>query len=280
LSLNVQNTLYLQQLATIRMGAPSTKRTKNMTGWYAAMLVALIVWSGCSREPATLPPSGSKRAELQQADKPRFTTIRVDARTERLELFLRDDAGRPFARFDSLQSWLATRNHQLRFAMNAGMFEPDLSPVGLLVQDGHEVSPLNLRDSSGNFYLKPNGVFLISATGARIVESSEYPQLASGVRLATQSGPLLLRNGLLHPAINAASTSRLVRNGVGISGDTIIFVISEQPVNFYELATFFRDTLHCPDALYLDGVVSSLYSADLQRNDFKVELGPMIGIVK
>lgn len=100
------------------------------------------------------------------------------------------------------------------------------------------------------------------------------------MRIATQSGPLLVRNGVLHPAINAASTSRLLRNGVGISGDTVIFVISEQPVNFYEIATYFRDELHCPDALYLDGVVSSLYSTDLQRNDSTVDLGPIIGVVQ
>jgi len=40
----------------------------------------------------------------------------------------------------------------------------------------------------------------------------------------------------------------------------ILFVISEQPINFSEYAAFFRDELQCQDALYLDGVVSSLYS--------------------
>jgi uncharacterized protein YigE (DUF2233 family) len=212
---------------------------------------------------------------------PRFTAIRVDTRTQRVELFLRDDAGRTFNRFERLRTWLAGRDERLLFAMNAGMFHPDLSPVGLLVQDGRQVSPLNLSDGDGNFFLKPNGVFLISESGPpRIVESTEYPALSQGVRLATQSGPLLVRNGVLHPAINAASTSRLQRNGVGVSGETVIFVISEQPVNFHEMATFFRDELHCPDALYLDGVVSSLYSADLQRNDSTVDLGPIIGVVQ
>ncbi|HWW75743.1 MAG TPA: phosphodiester glycosidase family protein, partial [Pyrinomonadaceae bacterium] len=99
-------------------------------------------------------------------------------------------------------------------------------------------------------------------------------------RLATQSGPLLVRHGAIHPAFDAASTSRLLRNGVGVSGDTVLFVISERPVNFYELAAYFRDELHCTDALYLDGVVSSLYSADLQRDDSKVDLGPIIGVVR
>jgi len=237
------------------------------------LLSAMLTWNGCSREVNNTPPPAVVTG-------PRFTTIRVDARTERIELFLRDDAGRTFKRFDQLKSWLESRNKQLRFAMNAGMFEPDLSPVGLLVQDGQQVSPLNLSDGTGNFFLKPNGVFFVSESGPRIVESTEYPPLAQGVRLATQSGPLLVRNGALHPAINAASTSRLLRNGVGISGDTIMFVISEQPVNFYEIALYFRDELHCPDALYLDGVVSSLYSTDLQRNDSRADLGPIVGVVQ
>jgi uncharacterized protein YigE (DUF2233 family) len=246
------------------------------------LLCALSAWSGCSREAKTTPTQASVQEGLKSGSvaRPRFTAIRVDARTECVELFLRDDAGRTFNRFDRLSSWLAGRNERLRFAMNAGMFQPDLSPVGLLVQDGRQVSPLNLSDGDGNFFLKPNGVFFIDESGPRIVESTEYPALARGVRLATQSGPLLVRNGVLHPAVNAASTSRLPRNGVGLSGDAIIFVISEQPVNFYELATYFRDELHCPDALYLDGVVSSLYSPDLQRNDSTADLGPIIGVVQ
>lgn len=243
---------------------------------------ALLTWNGCSREANTTPTQASVHEGLKSGSvaRPRFTTIRVDVRTERVELFLRDDAGRTFNRFGRLRAWLASRNKRLLFAMNAGMFQSDFSPVGLLVQDGQQVSPLNFSDGAGNFFLKPNGVFFISESGPRIVESTEYPALARGVRLATQSGPLLVRNGVLHPAINAVSTSRLLRNGVGISGDTIIFVISEQPVNFYELATYFRDELHCPDALYLDGVVSSLYSTDLQRNDSTADLGPIIGVVQ
>ena len=246
------------------------------------VLFTLSACGGCSRETSSTPPPAPVRetSESGGVAAPRFTTIRVDARTERIELFLRDDAGHPFKRFDRLKSWLADRDERLRFAMNAGMFESDLSPVGLLVQDGRQVSPLNLSDGDGNFFLKPNGVFFVSESGPRIVESTEYPALARGVRLATQSGPLLVRNGALHPSFKAESTSRLLRNGVGVSGDTVMFVISEQPVSFYELATYFRDELHCPDALYLDGVVSSLYSADLQRNDSRADLGPIVGVVQ
>lgn len=240
---------------------------KNSLLWMF-ILCALLTSNGCSR--------ASNPAPLAR----RFTTIRVDPRTERIELFLRDDAGRPFKNFAQLKSWLGGRNRELRFAMNAGMFQQDLSPVGLFVQEGKQISRLNLLGGTGNFYLKPNGVFFVTEAGPRIVESTEYPGLARDVRLATQSGPLLVRKGVLHPSIKADSTSRLVRNGVGISGNTIIFVISEEPVNFYELAVYFRDELHCPDALYLDGVVSSLYSTELQRNDSRADLGPMVAVVK
>ena len=44
-------------------------------------------------------------------------------------------------------------------------------------------------------------MFLVTAEGPRIVEASEYPAIAAkgGVQLATQSGPLLLRHGAVHP---------------------------------------------------------------------------------
>lgn len=215
-----------------------------------------------------------------KADQRTFTVIRIDTQAENLAIFLRDESGAPFHRLDRLAAWLKARNRELRFAMNAGMFHRDFSPVGLLVQDGRQVAPLNLAEGAGNFFLKPNGVFFIGAAGPRIVASEEYPALARGVRVATQSGPLLVRRGIIHPAFGVTSSSRLIRNGVGVSGSDAVFVISERPVTFYELARYFRDELNCPDALYLDGVVSSLHSAELGRTDVKVELGPIIGVAR
>jgi len=210
----------------------------------------------------------------------RFTTIPVNIRKESIELFLRDESGRPFHRFDRLAAWLKARDKELAFAMNAGMFHADFSPVGLLVAEGRQIAPLNLAAGVGNFFLRPNGVFLVTRSGPRIVESSEYRGVSQGVRLATQSGPLLVRHGSIHPAFSPTSKSRLIRNGVGVRGGEALFVISEEPVTFYELATYFRDELRCPDALYLDGVVSSLHSAKLRRSDSKVDLGPIIAIVR
>lgn len=215
-----------------------------------------------------------------RAADPRFTVITVDTEHEELQLFLRDETGKGYRRFEQLKNSLAARNKQLLFAMNAGMYHADYSPVGLFVQNGEQVSGLNLSSNWGNFFLKPNGVFLLSKSGPQVVESSEYPALAKDVLLATQSGPLLLRNGVIHPAFKPDSNSRLKRNGVGVIGSKAIFVISEQPVNFYEMAIFFRDTLHCQDALYLDGSISGIYSVELNRNDVTVDLGPIIAVVR
>ena len=226
------------------------------------------------------PARGVEIGQVQIAGKA-VTVCRVKVREEKLELFLRDDAGRPLKSFEGINAWLGSQGRKLRFAMNAGMYHGNLAPVGLLIADGREIASLNSERGEGNFFLKPNGVFLISEAGARVVETSEYLALREKVMLATQSGPLLVQRGRIHPAFHAASTSRLYRNGVGVpSRDTAIFAISDDPVNFHEFATLFRDVLHCPDALFLDGTISSLYAPTLKRSDRKMDLGPVIGITE
>lgn len=210
-----------------------------------------------------------------------FTVIRVDPAKEQLRLFLDDEEGRPLQGFGPLVSQLKRQQRGISFAMNAGMYQPDLRPVGLLVVDGITRSPLNLASGEGNFFLKPNGVFYLTSNGAGIAESSDFANLKLPVLLATQSGPLLVVAGRIHPAFNASSISRLIRNGVGVTANgQVVFAISESPVSFYEFATLFRDRLHCDNALYLDGVVSSLYAPKLGRHDRRAKLGPMIGLMR
>lgn len=210
----------------------------------------------------------------------RFTVVTVDPAKQELALFLHDQVGHPFNSFSRLEKWLRLRDKQLSFAVNAGMYHADFGPVGLLVQDGRQVAPLNLDEGVGNFFLKPNGVFLVGKDGPQVVASTEYAKLARGVRLATQSGPLLLRKGVIHPAFHPASSSRHIRNGVGVVGNKAVFVISNHAVTFHEFAVFFRDSLKCRDALYLDGSVSSLFSKELGRHDAAAQLGPILGVVE
>lgn len=207
-----------------------------------------------------------------------FTVVRVDA--ARLALFWQDDKGQPLRHLDRLAAWQKTRGRALSFGMNAGMYHADGSPVGLLVVDGRELSPLNLDDGQGNFFLKPNGVFLIDGQGARVVDAVDYAAFRAGVRWATQSGPLLLKDGQIHPAFRPSSASRYIRNGVCAQAREVVFVISERPVTFHEFASFLRDALHCQDALYLDGAVSSLWSPRLGRSDRRHALGPLFGVTE
>ncbi len=241
------------------------------TSWLIASLAILLLLSRAS---------AVEFSSLEFAGK-RVIVCRVNVLKERLQLFHRDEMSRPFKRFETLANWLKARGQKLVFGMNAGMYHADFSAVGLSVINRQQLTPLNTANAEGNFFLKPNGVFLVSVAGARVVESPEYPRVNDDVILATQSGPLLVHAGKIHPAFNANSESRLLRNGVGVpTADTAVFAITETPVNFYEFATMFRDRLGCADALFLDGTVSSLHSTRLNRSDFKMDLGPMIGIAE
>jgi uncharacterized protein YigE (DUF2233 family) len=222
---------------------------------------------------------GAPRVGEQQYAGKRYIVCEVDLDRDRLELFWRDDGGRPFTTFDALADWLRGKGRRLVFATNAGMFREDYSPVGLYVEGGKQLRKLNRARGSGNFCWKPNGVFVLTRAGARVVETSRYPGLGAGARYATQSGPMLVIDGKLHPNFGQGSQSRLIRNGVGVvSPRRVVFAIAEDPVNFYEFATFFRDGLQCRNALYLDGSVSSLYSTALNRNDNWALLGPMAAV--
>ena len=241
------------------------------------MRLLLFLLCATSMTPISSLASHCDRVDLRAVE---ATICTIDTERDRLELFLRDESGAPFKFFSALQRHLERSERHLVLAMNAGMYHGNFDPVGLLVIDGVEIAPLNLQSAAGNFFLKPNGVFALTASGPRIVESSLYPSLQN-VELATQSGPLLVIDGALHPAFRKESTSKYVRNGVGILNEhTVLLAITEQPVTLYDFAMFFRDGLGCKDALYLDGGVSSLYSAALQRKDVRAALGPILAITE
>jgi uncharacterized protein YigE (DUF2233 family) len=241
--------------------------------WLSAVLISSLWFS------VNLTAHGVEYESTVVAGK-RVVVCRVDVAQEQLELFLNDDSGQPLKSFENLDRWLGTRGQKLVFAMNAGMYHRDFAPVGLHVADGRQIAPLNTAAGEGNFFLKPNGVFVLSRQGAAVRETSEMLSFSDPIRLATQSGPLLVRNGKIHPAFPPGSQNRLLRNGVGVPAPgKVIFAIADDPVNFHEFATFFRDTLHCSDALFLDGTVSSLHAPELGRSDKRIDLGPMIGIV-
>lgn len=211
-----------------------------------------------------------------------FTVCRVDLKSERLELFWRDESGKPYRQFSALREALQVRGEQLAFAVNAGMYQPNFSPVGLFVAEGKQLAPLNRHVGSGNFSQQPNGVFLVEGNSARVMTTGDYLKEKPMPLLATQSGPMLVHAGEITTSavMNPNSNWRKIRNGVcAPSPDAVDFVISESPVTFYEFASFFRDGLHCREALYLDGTISSLYAPGLKREDRGSDMGPILGVV-
>jgi uncharacterized protein YigE (DUF2233 family) len=206
---------------------------------------------------------------------------KVDPAKAQMRLFWKDSEGNVFGGFQRLAQDVAGAGAKLVFAMNAGMFNPDFSPVGLYVENGIEVRPVNRRAGDGNFALRPNGVFWIDKGKAGVTETQRF--VASNFRpaFATQSGPMLVIGGRIHPKIHADGTSMKIRNGVGVCDDgQVRFAITDDAVTFYQFATLFRDALHCPDALFLDGTISALYAPQLSRDDGWRAMGPMIGVIE
>jgi uncharacterized protein YigE (DUF2233 family) len=106
-------------------------------------------------------------------------------------------------------------------------------------------------------------VFFVSDKGAQILETSEYANSKRPVLEAAQSGPLLLRRGKIHQRFREGSDNKKLRSGAGVNAEGhVVFAVSEGAVGFYEFAVFFRDTLRCQNALYLDGTISTLLVAD------------------
>lgn len=198
-----------------------------------------------------------------------------------LRLWASDPDGHPILSFGRLKDLLASQGKAIGFAMNAGMFAPDRHPIGLTLVDGKQVAPLVTRAGPGNFGMLPNGIFCVGRTRYAVIESRTYAADPPACRYATQSGPMLVIGGALHPMFRDGSTSLHIRNGVGVSADgqTAVFAISDVPVNFHDFARLFRDELKMPEALYLDGSISRLASPALGRQDAGFPMGPIIGTV-
>lgn len=209
-----------------------------------------------------------------------YTICEVDASREDLRLFLRDVKGEPFGQFSTVSRALS-EGERLAFAMNAGMYLPDRRPVGLYIEDGEAEGRLLTGASKGNFGVLPNGVFCIRDTRADVLETLSFESNPPDCDYATQSGPMLVIDGALHPRFLRDSTSRFVRNGVGTNADgtRAVFAISNNSVTFHEFGSLFRDYLELPNALYFDGKISRLHAPGLERSDPGFWMGPIVGVV-
>lgn len=220
-----------------------------MRGWLAMFHLQIAILLPLGAEP-----------DKRIIDGVSYRVLRVPASSVRV--VWKDGEGAALRTFPAAVRYLEESGETVDTIMNGGIFEPGGIPSGLLIQDGKQWTPVNRRQGKGNFFLQPNGIFLIDAKGASVIRTDEYRGSETGIIHAVQSGPLPLRNGKRHPKFNKASTSRLHRNGVGVAGNgEVVFVMSEfrsdKFPNLFEFAEVFR-TLGCEDALFLDGDLSQM----------------------
>lgn len=245
------------------------------------MLIAMAV---------RLQPAFAQACAEETFEETRYIVCTVDPDNADLRLFWKNAAGEPYRTFANLADAVRQEGRVLAFAMNAGMYQTDFSPLGLYVENGRELRPADTTAaevSAGpvpNFRKKPNGVFFLGEKGAGIVATHEFLKLQPKVYLATQSGPMLVIRNRLIPIFIVNSQDRTRRSGVGVCRDKMIrFAISEDAVNFHDFGRLFRDHLKCADALFLDGGGGAgIYYPAMERNDISWHggYGPMFGLVE
>ncbi len=195
-----------------------------------------------------------------------------------IRIFWRRPDGAPYAYLRALPA-ADEKGGRLAFALNGGMFRPDYSPVGLYIEEGRELVRANTARGPGNFHLKPNGVFYAGEGGAGVLETDAFLKQKPKARFATQSGPMLVIDGRLHPRIAKASASAKMRDGVCVRDGAAYFAISEEEVPFDTFERLFRDSLKCRNALFLDGgSAPALYVPSARPGNSFLSLGPMIAV--
>lgn len=197
-----------------------------------------------------------------------------------IQMFFKNENGKIFGNIAALKQQLESKGIPLEFATNGGMFMSNFAPVGLYIENYQQISKLKTGSGSGNFNLKPNGVFYISSNGKGNICTTENFVSSGKVKYATQSGPMLLIDGKIHPAFKKGSANLHIRNGVGILPDgSVLFAMSKEEINFYDFAEFFLKA-GCKDALYMDGFVCKTYCPEQNWQQLDGQLGVIIAVTK
>lgn len=207
-----------------------------------------------------------------------FICYVVNPKKQKLTLYWKDEKQNNFGSLQNLKQWLFKNNKDLLFATNGGMYKKDHSPQGLFIENNKVKTAIDTSSGNGNFYMKPNGVFYITNDNrAFVVKTADFKNNPK-IKFATQSGPMLVINGTIHPSFNKASSNLNIRNGVGIlPNNEVLFAMSKKGVSFYEFAEFFKNK-GCLNALYLDGFVSRTYCPSENSNQLDGDFGVIIGI--
>jgi len=245
------------------------------------ILITLFYFASCANN--SIESNHSKPLQLAESVKKDsnhlYLTHVVNPSQSRLAFYWKDSQEQTLQTFKNLQNHL--KPNPLVFAMNGGMFLQDYSPQGLYIEKGKLIKKLNKKQNAyGNFYLQPNGVFLLYKNKTAAVIKSTALNIDSTIEYATQSGPMLVIDSVIHNQFTQGSKNTHIRNGVGIlpNGD-VLFIISKRRVNLYDFASYFLKQ-GCKNALYLDGFVSRCYLPRKNWVQMDGRFGVMIAEIK
>lgn len=209
-----------------------------------------------------------------------YVSYTLDPKLNKIDFYWKNDGGELLKSIKNLKTFVESKNLELVFAMNGGMYKKDNMPQGLFISQFETIEAVDILSGSGNFYLKPNGVFYITKDKKAVVCKTDDFVDEGQIEYATQSGPMLVIDGQIHTAFTEGSANLYVRNGVGVLPDgRVLFAMSKLPVNFYDFASYFK-SLGCTNALYLDGYVSRTYLPEKDWEQTDGNFGVMIGVTK
>ena len=211
--------------------------------------------------------------------------------SDEIRMHLYDAQNKNLSSLGAVKKQLEEKKIKPLMITNAGMFTKDYEPEGYYIE--YPTRTFFALDTASNipnanFYLMPNGVFYLDDENIPHIYSTErFKQLKkediNQVRQATQSGPMLVINGNIHPAFIEGSKNKRLRSGVGLikgNNKKVVFAITDGECNFYDFAIFFRDVFNSDNALFLDGAISQMYLHDLKPKELGGSFGPMISVSK
>lgn len=182
----------------------------------------------------------------------------VNPQRERIVMYWQKEDGKAWG---SLRSLLAdiNRDGQVQMVMNGGIYDKAYAPLGLYIEKGRQLTPLNRASGGGNFFIRPGGVFYLRGQNAGLVSIDKF-RPSPVIQYAVQSGPMLIENGKINWRLKPSASSRKLRNGVGITNDgKVVFMLSARETNFYDFACYAQSRLNVRQMLYLDGTISKMY---------------------
>ena len=177
-----------------------------------------------------------------------FTVYKPDLNKEIIKMYWKDENNKAYSELSKFIQ--ENTGDKINFATNGGIYSEEYEPNGLYIENHKIISKINLADGEGNFYMQPNGVFYIQNNQPKISESKAF-EYNENISYATQSGPLLIENGVINKKIGKNSESFKIRSAVGIDRENkVFFLMSSEKINFYDFSKYALDKLNCKDLLF------------------------------